>query len=84
MSKTSSGKAKRQLRVQRVVSRATVETYYAVRIGTPGRNAPYFMVREDVTNGKYTPWLFTTRADAEAQCPKQPVTRVVKVRVSHG
>lgn len=67
-----------------VVSHATVETYYAVRIGRPGRSLPYFMVRPDITGGKQTPWLFVSREDAEKECPKQPQTQVVKVRVSHG
>ena len=57
---------------------ATVETYYAVRIGIPGKHVPYFMVRRDEEN---TPWLFTSRSAAELQRPNKSSARVVRVKV---
>lgn len=63
--------------------RATIETYYAIRIGTPGRHSPYFMLGPD----SKVPWLFLSRKDAEKECPKRTRfthSRVVKVRLING
>lgn len=62
--------------------RKTVETYWAVRIGIPGRHHPYFMVRHERSQ---TPWLFQTQAEAEKHCPTQGPrchAKVMKVKVS--
>ena len=58
----------------------TKERYYAVRVGNPRRDWPYFMVRDD----SMVPALFESRADAEKAAPKQPRTRVVRVTIHDG
>jgi len=58
----------------------TKETYYAVRVGIPGKHKLYFMVRE----GTMTPELFHCRRDAEnraSQAPKDSNWEVVMVEV---
>jgi hypothetical protein len=56
------------------------ETYYAVRIGDPRRHQPYFML----VDGKQVPALFATREEAEMCKPKQPATKVVRVKIQAG
>lgn len=60
------------------MKRKTVETYYAVRIGRPGRHWPYFMV-----GAGNTPRLFILREQAERERPKDDsYCKVVKVRLT--
>jgi len=56
----------------------TVEIYYAIQIGRPGRHQPYFMVHD----GTDMPMLYVTRDRAQRNCPNQPDTKVVKVRLT--
>jgi len=58
-------------------NKRTIERYYAIRIGTPGKHWPYFKTGPD----NETPHLFGSREAAERECPKQPDTQVVVVRV---
>lgn len=58
-----------------------VEKYYAIRIGDPRYDSAYLMIRGD---DDMTPWLFNSREEAEAEIPKQPATRVVRVVVKQG
>ncbi len=58
--------------------RKTVETYYAIRIGTPGKHHPYFMLRDKCP----TPWLFMTRSEACEHLPADTHAKVMKVKVS--
>lgn len=59
-------------------SRRTVERYYAVRIGKPGRHFPYFMI-----DAEGVPRLFVSREKAEEDCPKDATwARVVRVNLS--
>lgn len=51
------------------------EKYYAVRIGDPRNSSPYFML----DRSGITPWLFTTRHEAELFRPKEPWAKVVRV-----
>ena len=55
------------------------ENYYAVKIGRTKRDRPYFMVSR---NNPAVPWLFSSREEAEAECPyTYNDARVVKVSV---
>lgn len=53
------------------------ETYYAIRIGTPGKHNPYLMLRE----GCSTPQLFHCEQDAKEHSENAPHRKVVKVAV---
>lgn len=55
----------------------TKENYYAVRIGQPGKHAPYFMLRE----GASTPQLFHTEEDAKEAASNAPYRKAVRVEL---
>ena len=52
----------------------TKEKYYAVIIGNPRKDSPYFMVREDIM----TPDLFCTRFAAEQAALKRIMKRTYR------
>lgn len=59
------------------------EYYYAIRIGDPRRNDPYFMLE----SGKKVPALFATKKDADyafSGLTEQSGCRVVRVAIRAG
>lgn len=62
------------------------ETCYAVRLGDPRRHTTYLMIDQEKSkrHQRMVPELFSSRDDAEKACPKQPNTRVVRVRITCG